>query len=134
MTIQLPPALPRRALLAATLAFPGIARAQDFPSRPIRIVVPFPAGGPVDIMVRIAAEALTPRLGQRVVVENRSGAAGNIAAEHVARGPADGATLLQCPMGTMTIGPEMPGANLPIDPRTELIAAANLSLIHISRI
>lgn len=127
--------LSRRAVLAgAALAIPGIAGAQEFPARPIRIVVPFPAGGPVDIMARIAAEALTARLGQRVVVENRSGAAGNIAAEHVARGPADGYTLLSAGQAILAINQAL-YRRLPYDPAEfawigMIGASANVIMAH----
>jgi tripartite-type tricarboxylate transporter receptor subunit TctC len=128
----------RRTLLlaaAASLAAPRIAMAQDFPSRPMRIVVPFPAGGPVDIMARIAAEGLTARLGQRVVVENRSGAAGNIAAEFVARGAADGHTLLSAGQAILAINPAL-YARLPYDPVADFAwigmigSSANVILAH----
>jgi tripartite-type tricarboxylate transporter receptor subunit TctC len=79
--------------LVAALAF-GVASAQDFPSRTVRMVVPFAAGGPTDILTRLAAEGMGSRLGQPVIVENRTGAAGAIAADFVQRSPADGYTLL----------------------------------------
>lgn len=76
-----------------TLAAGGAgAQAQD--ARPLKIVVPFPPGGATDALARLAAEAMGPRLGQTVIVENRGGAGGAIAAEHVSRAPADGNTLL----------------------------------------
>ena len=71
-----------------------IARAQSYPSRPVTLVVGFPAGGPNDTLGRLIAEWLSGRLGQPVVVENKPGASGNIATEAVARAPADGYTLL----------------------------------------
>ena len=79
--------------LVAALAF-GVASAQEFPSRTVRMVVPFAAGGPTDILTRLAAEGMGSRLGQPVIVENRTGAAGAIAADFVQRSPADGYTLL----------------------------------------
>lgn len=115
----------RLLLLAALLLAPGFADAQE---RGPRIIVGFAPGGTADLVGRLIAEGISGVTGTRVVVENRTGANGMIAAEAVARGPADGSTLLLCPMGTMTIGPEMPGANLPIDPRTDLAAVANVAL------
>jgi len=81
---------------AALPAMPGIARAQAaYPTRPVRIVVGFPAGGATDIQARLAAEWLTGRLGQQFIVENKPGASGNIGTDTVAKAPADGYTLLQ---------------------------------------
>ena len=80
---------------AALPAVPGVAWAQAYPSRPVRIVVGFPAGGATDIMARLMGEWLTQRLGQQFIVENKPGASGNIGTEMVARAPADGYTLLQ---------------------------------------
>jgi tripartite-type tricarboxylate transporter receptor subunit TctC len=92
--------LPRRNFLqlavgaAALPTVSRIARAQTYPSRPVRIIVGFAAGGPADIVARPIAQWLSERLGQQFVVENRPGAATNIATEAVARAPADGYTLL----------------------------------------
>jgi tripartite-type tricarboxylate transporter receptor subunit TctC len=72
------------------------AQAADYPSKPITIIVPYTAGGPPDVFARILAEAATKSLGQPLVVENKTGAGGNIAAQYVARAKADGYTLLMC--------------------------------------
>ncbi len=82
------------AICLACLSFAGASIAQDFPNRPIRIIVPFPPGGAADIIGRTVAQPLTKSLGQNVVVENRPGANTAIGAEIVARAPADGYTLL----------------------------------------
>jgi tripartite-type tricarboxylate transporter receptor subunit TctC len=92
---------PRRAFLrlaagaAALPAVPRISRAQAYPSRPVRIIVGFPAGGATDIQARLMGQWLSDRLGQQFVIENRSGASGNIGTEAVARAAPDGYTLLQ---------------------------------------
>lgn len=95
-------------LLAAALMLPvPMAQAQGFPTKPLTLVVPFPAGGPTDAMARVLALKLGERLGQQVVVDNRAGAGGGIAAEQVARAPADGHTLFFGTTGTMAINPSL---------------------------
>lgn len=81
------------------------ADAQTFPNRPLRIIVPFAAGGPNDIAARLIAEAMGPHLGQSIVVENRGGAGGLIGAETVARAESDGYTLLFGTVGPLVISP-----------------------------
>jgi tripartite-type tricarboxylate transporter receptor subunit TctC len=109
----------RRALLgaalAAALAFPGLALAQAWPSRPISLVVPYPAGGPVDISARLVAQKLQVALGQPVVVENKPGAGGNIGADFVAKSAPDGNTLVMGAIATHAINPAL-YAKMPYDP------------------
>src|SRR5436309_1763545 len=85
---------------AALPAFPRIARAQAYPSRPISIVVPFPAGGAADVAGRIVAERMRTSLGQPVIIENVTGAGGTIGAGRVARAASDGYTLIIGNWGT----------------------------------
>ena len=93
--------LPRRTFLhlaagaAALPAVSRVARAQAYPSRPVRIIVGFPPGGATDIQARLMGQWLSERLGQQFIIENRAGASGNIGTEAVAKAPADGYTLLQ---------------------------------------
>lgn len=97
----------RRALILAGLTAPlaGAALAQGWPSRPLRIVVPFPPGGTADLLGRLAAREIESRIGQAVVVENRAGAGGAVGSEAVARGPADGYTLVLSNIASQAIGP-----------------------------
>ena len=111
----------RRALIAATLLAPAVARAQPAwtPTRPTRFVVPFPPGGATDVVARVLAERLQDAFGQPVVVENRTGAGGNIGVENVVRSPADGTTILMGTTGTLTVNPHL-YANLGFDPLRDL--------------
>jgi tripartite-type tricarboxylate transporter receptor subunit TctC len=84
----------QRLLFALAACLPAVAAAQDFPSRTVRIVVPYPAGGAGDIHSRLVAQKLTGILGQQVIVDNRAGASGNIGSDHVAKSPPDGYTIL----------------------------------------
>ncbi len=84
----------RAAFVLAGLLWPALARAQAFPSKPLRIVVPYPAGGPTDALARIVAAELQATLGQTVIVENKPGASGAIGTREVARVEADGHTLV----------------------------------------
>ena len=114
----------RRLLAVAALAAPSLARARPAggvwaPSRPLRFVVPFPAGGATDVAARILAEQLTEALGQPVVVENRTGSSGNIGMENVVRGAPDGHTLLMGTTGALTVNPHL-FPNLGFDPARDL--------------
>ncbi len=111
------------------------AQAQDrFPSKPLRIVVPFAAGGGVDILTRVLAQHLGERLGQQVVVDNRVGAGGNLGTDMVAKAPADGYTLVMATTGTHTINPglytKMPfDAERDFKPITLIASVPNLLVV-----
>ncbi|MBX6318631.1 tripartite tricarboxylate transporter substrate binding protein [Pigmentiphaga sp.] len=85
----------------------GAHAASPYPERPLRMIVPFPAGGAADIMARGLAQQLSEQLGQQVVIENRGGAGGTPAAEAVVNSPPDGYTLLFATMGTLAINPSL---------------------------
>jgi tripartite-type tricarboxylate transporter receptor subunit TctC len=106
------------ALLLAAASAAVLAQSAAFPSRPIRIVVPYPAGGPADLLARIVAEKLPPRLGQPVVIENRAGAGGHIGGELVARAQPDGYTLVLATIAHN--GASKLYRNLNYDPMTDL--------------
>lgn len=91
------------AALAVVMATP--LSAQTFPSKTLRLVVPFPAGGSTDAITRVVGKRLSEELGQAVIVDNRSGAGGTIGVKEVLRAPADGHTLLFTPMGAVSIAP-----------------------------
>ena len=109
-------------LVAAVLATPNVAAAQEaaYPSRPVRLLVPFPPGGAIDLLSRALAEALAPRLGQAVPVENRAGAGGNVAAEALARSVPDGHTLLVATIGVMAVNRHI-YPRLPFDPEQDYV-------------
>ena len=112
-----------RRLLALLLLLAAPAKAQD-----LRIVNGFAPGGTADVLARLLAEAVAPTMGSRPVVETRTGANGMIAAEAIARGPADGSAVMVCVMGMLAIASEMPGARLPIDPGREMRGVATIAL------
>jgi tripartite-type tricarboxylate transporter receptor subunit TctC len=124
-----------RLLFAALLFAAGTALAQWQPARPIRIVVPFAPGGQPDVVARALAEPLSKALGQPVVVENRPGAGGNIAAEVVARAAPDGHTLLMGTNGPLAVSPAL-YRNLAFDPLRDLApvtlvgTSPNLIAVH----
>ena len=119
---------------ALALAAPSLWAA-DYPTKPIRIVVPFAAGGGVDILTRVLAEKLSDRLHQQVIVENRTGAGGNVGVDVVAKAPADGYTLVMATTGTHTINPGL-YKSLPFDaeksfaPITVVASVPNLLVVN----
>ncbi len=115
----------RLALSIALLAFAaGTAHAQTYPNRPIRMLVPFAAGGAVDTLARLLAAKLTESLGQSVVIENRAGAGGNLASDVLAKSPPDGYTVLQTVNG-IAISPSL-YKTLPFDSHKDFIAVTQL--------
>lgn len=110
-------------LMLCMLAMSGVAQAQDaaaaYPDRPVKVIVPFPPGGATDIVGREISDRLARALGQPFVVENRSGASGNIGMEAAARAPADGYTLVVGAPQTLTINPQLFKSN-PFNPQKEL--------------
>jgi hypothetical protein len=127
----------RSVLLAAALvlALSGAGAAQDYPSRPITLVVPYAAGGGNDVMARIVAEKMSKSLGQQIVIENKGGAGGSIATRQVAKAAPDGYTLGLGGTGTLAINPTL-YPNVGYDPRKDfapvgLIATSALVvLVH----
>ena len=112
----------RRALLALALAMTGLAasHAQDYPSKPIRLVIPYAPGGATDILGRSIAQKLGELLGQTVIVENKGGAGGNIGADSVAKAAPDGYTLLMGTIGTHAINPSL-YPKMPFDPVKDFV-------------
>jgi len=120
---------------AALLASAAIPARAAFPEKPIRLIVPFPAGGPTDAMARLMSQKAAPVLGQQIVVDNIGGAGGVIAAETAARAPADGYTLFFATTGTIAINPTL-YANARYAPEKDFMpvtlvaTSANVLLVH----
>jgi tripartite-type tricarboxylate transporter receptor subunit TctC len=106
----------------------GAAAAEPFPSHPMRIVVPFAAGGAVDVLARIAGQQLGAALGQPVVIENRTGAGGNIGGDAVAKAAPDGYTMLLATTGLLTVNPTIYHA-MPFSPSRDLAPVARLATV-----
>jgi tripartite-type tricarboxylate transporter receptor subunit TctC len=102
------------AVALATLLAPQLAEAQNFPSRPIRIVVAFPPGGPTDFVGRLVADKMTALLGQRVFIDNKPGANGTLGGGDVAKSDPDGYSLFLTTAGAVTVSPHIM-ANMPFD-------------------
>ena len=108
------------------LLFAGSAFAQDYPSRPVKIIVPYSPGGSTDIIGRIVAQRLSESLGESFLVENRPGASGNLALEAVAKAPPDGYTLLVGNVSTNAINENTFSQQLSIKPSRDLVGVAKL--------
>jgi len=121
------------AAVALVAAFP--AAAQQWPTKPVRFIVPFPAGGTTDILARVVGHRLSETLGQQFVVENRAGAGGNVGTEVAARAEPDGYTIMMGTIGTHSINPSI-YSKLPYDPVKDfapvsLVAmVANIVVVH----
>ncbi|MEY4495681.1 MAG: hypothetical protein RL744_745 [Pseudomonadota bacterium] len=121
--------LSRRLVLLAgalTLALPQLATAQSWPTRPIKLIIPFAAGGTTDILGRLLAQQLTKDLGQNVIVENKGGAGGNIAAEFVAQSPADGYTIMLASGSMLTVNPNL-YKKLPVNYAKDFVYITNVA-------
>ena len=117
-------------LVAASLFGPGVLAqpAGAYPAKPIRFVVPYPPGGPLDIMARGVGAKLTESWGQAVIVDNRAGAGGNIGADFVAKSVADGYTLLMGAVATHAINPSLYG-KVPYDPVKDFAPVAMVAVV-----
>ena len=110
-------------VVSAVLVAASPVRAQSYPSAPVRVLVPFGAGGATDVVARVFADRLQQRMGQSFTVENRAGAAGQIAATAFARAPADGYTLMFTTAAPITVAPLM-NDKVQYDPRKDFVPVA----------
>jgi tripartite-type tricarboxylate transporter receptor subunit TctC len=111
-------------LLVLSLVFSAVALAQQYPQRAVRMVVPFPAGGPTDVLTRVVSQKLAERWRQPVVVENKPGAGGSIGADFVAKSAPDGYTLVMATSSTHSIGPVL--GRLPYDAQKDFAPVAQV--------
>ena len=114
------------ALLVAAASGPSFAQAQNYPNRPIRLIVGYPPGGAVDIIARLYGQGLSVRLGQPVVIENKPGTGGNLASDLVAKSAPDGYTLLHGTENVFISNPHVYGARMSFDPMKELVPVTSL--------
>ena len=118
----------RKALAALLAVVAFAASAQDYPNRPLRLIVPFAPGGGADIVARIVAGPLAKRLGQTIVVENKPGSGGTVGADLVAKAPADGYTLLYTTPGPQITNPFLM-AKLPYDAEKDLVPVSEIAIV-----
>src|SRR5579884_3074240 len=124
----------RRRLMAfcaglAALGAAPLAQAQDFPNRPVRIVVAFPPGGPTDFVGRLVADKMTTILGQRVYIDNKPGANGTLGGGDVAKSDPDGYSLFLTTAGAVTVSPHMM-AKMPFDTFRDFAPVALVTTVH----
>ena len=112
-------------LLAALMLAPCLALAQTYPAKPVRLIVPFPAGGTTDLVARVVQAKFQEHLGQTVVIENKGGAGGSIGAAEAAKSAPDGYTLLMGTSGSIAISPNM--NKVPYEPLKDLIPITQTS-------
>jgi len=112
----------------AAVLLPFAATAQTYPSKPIRLLVPFAPGGTTDVIARLVGQKLTESLGQQIVIDNRPGANGNLGTEIAVKSPADGYTLVMSYDGTMAINPSI-YKKLPFDPQKDLAPVASVAQV-----
>ena len=115
-------------LFALTAAAPQAANAQAYPSKPLRMIVPFTPGGSTDVIARVIAQKIGEAMGTQVLIDNRPGAGGNIGVELAAKSPPDGYTLVMGHIGTMAVNPSL-YKRLPYDPLRDFAPVALVALV-----
>ena len=123
----------RRSALAlpAALALPSLAKAQEWPTRPVRMVVPFAAGGSTDVSARLLAPGISKALGQSLVIENRAGAGGTLGSDAVAKSPPDGSVFVMGTISSHVLAVGLYRERLPYDPVKDFVAVAPTVLVPI---
>jgi tripartite-type tricarboxylate transporter receptor subunit TctC len=125
----------RRCLLLLTMLVATGASAQNYPNKPVRIIVPFPSGGSVDMVARVIGKSLSDALGQPFIIDNRAGASGNIGAEAAAKSAPDGYTLFVASSGVLAANVHL-YIKIPFDPVKDfspvirLVNQPNILLLH----